>query len=306
MNTLTTTLLVLCAGAGSLLAQQKEKVQALLTINGKITSAYIADGNSETIRFTDDKKSVNYKDVRISSLETVYFLEPADYTEAMGLYRSRDYTAARTKFAEVAEHYEFLQTIPGNFSTLGAFYQMECCRKLEDLDTLMKLRENFLAEPLLRETDKQQVETYKYWDAVREKSWKRLVQFGESEKDSQVTGSLRAQMSYCIGRAYEGLQETRNALTAYNGGFVSDFAASEVVARNSARNSLRLLKNDKDVQQAIKLFGTKNDEPGSEGSQLLKEGVALAKLWDVALGGGEKLPSEYKMFLEYERDKGDK
>lgn len=298
MKTLTTTLLVFAASAGALLAQQKERVVALIGLNGEFNRVYIVDGTSKVLRFTDNEKSTVFKDVNVSSLDTLYFMEPDDFTAAMELFRSRNYTEARAKFAETAEKYKWLQGIDGNFHTLSVFYQMECCRKLGELDALKALLDTFLPEPLLRETDRQQVDVYKYWEAVRGKSWPRLVEIADSELEKHYPGALRAQISYCLGLAYEGMKEPRKALTAFNEGFISDFAASEAVARNSALGCLRLLSNNEDVQQAIKLYGTKDANPNSEGSQLLKEANAITKLWDIALGGGEKLPAEYKMFLK--------
>lgn len=300
MKILTTALLVLCASAGSLLGQQKEKAQALLAIKGEFVAAWLVDGNNKTLRFSENEDSTLFKDVTVSSLETLYFMEPADFTAAMELFRSRKYSDARAQFAAAAAKYKWLQGIAGNYSTLSIFYQMECCRKLGELDALKALLDSFLPEPLLREVDRQQVDIYKYWEAVRGKSWSRLVEIADSEMEKHYPGALRAQISYCLGMAYEGLDEPRKALTAFNGGFISDFAASEVVARNSALGCLRLLSNDEDVKQAIKLYGTKDANPNSEGSQLLKEANAVAKLWDIALGGGAPLPEEYKIFLKYD------
>lgn len=300
MKTLISIFLILGVSITGLSAQEKETVRALISIKGEFTFAWIVDGNSQELKFTDKENSTIYKNVRISGLDSIYFMEPADYAVAMELYRSHKYLEARTKFAETAEKYKWLEEIPGNYHTLAVFYQMECYRQLGELDALKALSENFVPEPLLRETDRQQVEVYKYWEAVRAKSWPRLIEIANSEIEKHYPGSLRAQIGYCLGLAYEAINEPRKALNAFNEGFVSDFAASKVVVRNSALASLRMLKNNEDVQLAMKLFGTKDESPNSEGAKLLKEAVAITKLWDLALGGGEKLPDEYKTFLAYE------
>jgi hypothetical protein len=54
------------------------------------------------------------------------------------------------------------------------------------------------------------------------------------------------------------------------------------------------------VKLAMKLFGTNDYNENSNGAFLIREGVALVRLWDKSLGGGEKLPQEYKSFLKYE------
>ena len=51
----------------------------------------------------------------------------------MDLYESRDYAGAREKFAECKKAFDTLDEIKGNYSALAGFYELETCRKLEDL-----------------------------------------------------------------------------------------------------------------------------------------------------------------------------
>ena len=50
---------------------------------------------------------------------------------------------------------------------------------------------------------------------------------------------------------------------------------------------------------AMKLYGSEEYDENSNGAFLIREGIALVKLWDKSLGGGEKIPAEYKIFLKY-------
>jgi hypothetical protein len=106
-------------------------------------------------------------------------------------------------------------------------------------------------------------------------------------------------MSYCHGLALEGLDKPIQALTAYNHAFVSDFAASEEITRKAALNCLRIIDNDDSVKLAKKLYNTEDHNPDSTGAFLIKEGIALIKLWDKTLGNGATLPANYKGLLRF-------
>ena len=265
--------------------------------------AWIVTADRRKLRYTETENSTSYEDKLISAVN-VYFLEPSAFSEAMALYRSRSYKEAHAQFGMCKDLYKKFQTVPGNYSTLAAFYQMECTRKQEDLAILDAEMEVFLADQLLHRSQKIQLEINSvFWDAVRTKAWNRIVSIGQDPKWSErkLSGGQRAQVSYCMALAYEGTKQPTKALNSYNGAFVADFSASEVITRKSALSCLRILKSHEDVLLAMKLFGTEEYSENSNGAFLIREGIALVKLWDKSLGGGAKLPDEYKIFLKYDK-----
>ncbi|MDB4578297.1 hypothetical protein N9105_03195 [Akkermansiaceae bacterium] len=289
--------------AASFVAGQTKEPRALIMTEDDDFPAFIVASSAKTLRYRETEQSTNYKDVRLSSIN-VYFLEPEEFTEAMELYRSRQYKAAFEKFGICAAAYKKVDEVPGNYSTLATFFQMECHRKLGDLEALEKMVETFVAGPLMRQQHLAQIEIYKvFWDAVRTKAWPRIVSIATDLEweERKLAGDLRAQVSYCTGLALEGVDKPLKALNAYNGAFVADFAASEVITRKAGLACLRILKTHEDVVLAMKLFGTDDFEENSNGAFLIKEGIALIKLWDKSLGGGEPLPAEYKVFLKYDK-----
>ena len=289
-------------------AQVKENVktpQVLIMTDDDSFKAWIVNAAGRELRYTETENSTSYVDARISAVN-VYFLEPSAFSEAMGLYRSRNYKDAHASFKACAELYKKFEEVPGNYSTLATFYQMECSRKLEDLTALEAEMSKFIDKALLNPQHKEQLEINRvFWEAVRTKAWSRLVSISEDPKwaERKLAGSLRAQLNYCAALAYEGVKEPTKALNAYNGTFVADFAASEVLTSKAALACLRILKSHEDVALAMKLFGTEEYSDSSNGAFLLKEGIALVKLWDKSLGGGAKLPDEYKVFLKYDQKK---
>ena len=300
--------LALLSLAGPATAQREENVetpQVLIMTDDDSFKAWIVNAAGRELRYTETENSTAYVDARIAAVN-VYFLEPSAFTEAMGLYRSRNYKDAHAAFKACAELYKKFEEVPGNYSTLATFYQMECSRKLEDLKSLDEELSKFIATPLLNNQHKVQLEINKiFWDAVRTKAWSRVISISEDPdwSERKLAGSQRAQINYCTALAYEGVKQPLKALNAYNGAFVADFAASEVITSQSALACLRILKSHEDVILAMKLFGTEEYSENSNGAFLLKEGIALVKLWDKSLGGGMKLPEEYKFFLKYDKEK---
>jgi hypothetical protein len=116
-------------------------------------------------------------------------------------------------------------------------------------------------------------------------------------KEVDMPGYQRVQVAYCHGLAYEGIKKPVKALNAYATAMVSDYGASEELVRLAALNSLRIYKADKDVQLAIKLWGTEDEDKNSNGYFRLREAGALAKAYKVVIG--KSLPAEFADLVKY-------
>ncbi|HBE96017.1 MAG TPA: hypothetical protein DDW68_02450 [Verrucomicrobiales bacterium] len=301
MKKIVTTALVLATSLGSAFAQNEKEPRALMFKGDDVLTGWIVAANDKVLRYKEKENSTVYRDLRLSTAK-VYFLEPPEFTEAMELFKSRNYAEAKDKFEACAKIYKKVDEIKGNYSTLSTFYQMECLRKLEELAQLSPLIEGLNFELLARTEHHTQVKIYSvFWEAVRTKSWSRLDAIASDPewRNLKVSGGLRAQMSYCQGLALEGIDKPIQALTAYNHAFVSDFAASEEITRKAALNCLRIIDNDDSVKLAKKLYNTEDHNPDSTGAFLIKEGIALIKLWDKTLGNGATLPANYKGLLKF-------
>lgn len=301
MKTIVTTALVLATSLGSAYGQKTKDAFALMFKGDDTLKGWIVAASSKTVRYKETENSTTFRDLRLSTAK-VYFLEPVEFTEAMELYKSRNYAEAKDKFAACAALFKKVEEVKGNYSVLSTFYQMECLRKLEDLAQLEPMIQDLNVELLPRDEHRTQVEIYSvFWEAVRTKSWSRLDAIASDPKwkNRKLSGGLRAQISYCHGLALEGIDKPINALTAYNHAFVADFAASEEISRKAALNCLRIIDNEESVKLAKKLYSTEDHDPDSVGSFLIKEGIALIKLWDKTLGNGATLPANYKGLLKF-------
>jgi len=301
MKTFLITTLALLSGLMSLHAQGETSLQALIMNDENTFKGFIIASDDANILWKETENSTTRRKASLAT-HKVYFLQPQEFSEAMEAYKGRNYEAAQPLFKGCYEKYKSVRTIPGNYSTLAGFYEMDCARRLEDLDTLAALHSQFDPEKLLHEFHKTQFKIYGvFWDAVRTKSWARLdaVVMSEEWRNARLPGNLRTQICYCHGLALEGMNEPVRALNSYNGAFVGDFAATGELAKKAALNCMRILAEHPDVQLTMDLYNTEDYSRDSNGAFLIKEGTALLSLWDKTLGGGDKVPEKYKIFLKY-------
>lgn len=281
-------------------AQEAQQTEAFLIYEGgDIERVWITAASATAIRYKETAQAVDTKDARISDIESIYILEPPALTEAIELFQARKYPEAKDKLAAVQTNYKSLQELPDNPSTTAAFLVLECLRKSGDLEGLGKALESFDKSGLTREHQLRQLELYAMWDAVRSKDWPRLENIAKERIKERLPGYQRAQVGYCLGLALDSQDKILPAINAYNIAMTADTGASEDITRSAALNALRLYQKDPGVQTAIKLWGTKDENPNTTGHQLLLECGALAELYEMTLGGGSPLPAEAKGLLKY-------
>jgi tetratricopeptide (TPR) repeat protein len=295
---------VFLATAAALVAQeaaQPFQLEALLVEKeGGFQKVWIVAGTKTQVRYKETEVAVETKDARISDYSGVYLYEPKDYTAALDLYQARKYAEAREAFAKVKDRCKSVAAMDNNPAALATFYEMECMRRMGDLEALnTALGGKFTKDPLTRESQLRQFEIYVMWDAVRTKSWDRLDILAKERDAIKLPGDQRAQVAYCHGLALEGLGRPAEALGAYATAMTADAAASEELAREAALRTLAIHKADPLVQQAIKVWGTKDENKNSPGYAHLNEAGAVASLYELSLGAGKPLPDEYKALLKY-------
>jgi hypothetical protein len=297
-----TTLVALVFATSSVLAQRFQQEAVLIFDDGRVETVWIADANKAKFLYYATVAGVDQNTMLNSKPKSIWLIEPSEYTQAMELYQGRKYEAARGEFAKVRETYSKLKTLPDNHSSLAAFYEMECLRKLGLLDELAKAQEGFLPDDrnsLSREYQLAQLELYALWDAVRTKDWSRLELQCNAKLETKMPGYQRAQVGYCLGLALEGQQKPLAAIDAYNIAMTADTGTSEVITRKAAENALRLYTEDPEVQKAMRLWGTPDEKKNSFGALRLEEAASLAGLYELTLGDGKPLAEESKALLKY-------
>jgi tetratricopeptide (TPR) repeat protein len=274
----------------------------LIYEDGTSDNAFIVAATRSEIRYRPTPQAIDTTDMKLSEVQAVYLLEPKMYREAMEFYQARKYAEAKDLFVKVKEMFKPTAALDNNYSTLAGFYELECMRRLGDLDGLAKGVEVFRKDGLMREHHLKQLEIYMFWDALRTKSWQRLVSLGEARLQEKLPAYQRAQVAFCVANAYEALKQSSKALNAYNTAMVADLGATEEIAEQSAIAIMRIHQASPEVQLAIKLWGTPDENKNSTGFLNLQEAASVAALYNLTLGGGKKLPSTFVPLLKFKPD----
>ena len=282
-------------------AQQSFQSPALLIEeSGAFKRVWLMAATNTSIRFRATETSTSHEDAKISDYEAIYLYEPAELSAAMDLYNGRKYEEAKAKFIEIQERFKPLMPLENSPGALAAFYEMECLRKLGDLEGLSAALQKLVKDPLTREDHLRQLELYVLWDAVRTKSWDRLLILTSERQKTRLPGNQRAQVAYCQGLALEGLERPKDeALLAYQTAITADAGASEEITRQAALRILAIHAADPEVKLAIDLWGSPDENKAGPGYSNLLEASAMASLYELSLGGGTALPAEYKKFTKF-------
>lgn len=291
---------VLSAQAPATTAERVLIESVLIYEDDEYEKVYLLGGTETNVYYVPVPNAIKVEAKRRSELLGLYITEPKDYSEALALFENRKYTEALDKFRAVKKRYAKFTPLPGNHSALAGFYEMECLRNLEDLEGLAAAVADYRSENLQREDQLQQIEIYIFWDAVRQKQWDRLDRLAKEWTKRSVPNSLRAQIAYCHALSLEALKRPTEALNAYAIAMTADYTKSEVIVRNSVLNSLRVYASIPEVQTAMKLWGSSDEDPNSSGYNLLVEANSLARLYIKAgFGAGAELPTLQKAFLKF-------
>ena len=259
----------------------------------------LVDASTSVIHYRKSAESPDLSSVDRSVLKSVYLFEPRIYHDAMKFYRARNYAEARELFAESKRSYQSTSALPDNFSSLGAFYELECYRRLGDLEGLAKALEGFRKASLTRENQLSQMALYVFWDAVRTKSWERIVALAAERLNDKLPSGQRAQIAFCSAKAHEELGQLDMALNAYNVAMVVDIGTSEEIAGQAACAVMRIHLADPEVQRAIQTWGSAEENRNSRGFRKLQEAAAVAVLYQMTLGGGKALPGPFSQLPSF-------
>jgi tetratricopeptide (TPR) repeat protein len=277
----------------------------LIKEDGSFQRAWLTAATKSSIHYRETEAAVDSVEAELSDFKTVFLFEPREFAAAMDLYQARRYEEAKKEFIAVKERFKTLYPLENSHAALAAFYEMECLRKLGDLEGLAATLQKFDKSQLTRDTQLRQLELYVLWDAVRTKSWDAIDKLARERAKTRLPGDQRAQVAYCHGLALEGLKRPEEALFAYQTAMTADSGASEEIARQAALRVLSILNADAEVRKAIQAWGTKEENKSAAGYARLTEAAAVASLFEMTLGAGFSLPAEFQELLKYRPATGD-
>jgi hypothetical protein len=273
----------------------------LVEKSGAVRNIRLVSADGTTIRFLDEKNPPGIASCPRSGVVSVGIDVPAGLREAMNFYRARRFPEALAGFVKVREQFKPIDVLEDNPSTLAGFYQMECLRQMGDLEGLAGARRSFVKEPLTRAYQLRQLELDEVWESVHSRNWDRVETLAKERATVRLPGDQRAQVAYCQGLALEGLNRPEEALSAYDVAMIADAGASEEIARQAALRVLAIHLADPEVQAAMKLRDAGNADKTSPGWLKLTDAAGVARLFQLSLGAGTPLPTEFAEFLKDEQ-----
>ncbi len=290
-----------------LVTAQTQKIPARIYLkDGTHVDAFITAYRKGFVSYIQTGKDLRPKRKGPKDIQSIYFKEVAIFKEAMDLYKSRKYAQAKKKFIACEDAYKIVETVSDNYSTRAGFFSLECSRRLFDLEALSNGMKTFRKDALTRPHQLEQLEVNAFWEAFRLEEWEGLNTLALEWAARKVTGSQRAQIAYCHGRAYEELAKkdpklTIKALNTYNRALSADFATSTELVIASASSVLRIYAEDPKVKLAMKHWKTRKTSGGGVGQQRLREANAMVRFYQQ--GGFDKikdLSDDAKKFLKYD------
>lgn len=299
-------LLTLLIPAITLSATAQEAFEArtvLSTKDGKNLVGWIVDASKTQIRYKESPAATAFTNANIKDFDVIYFMEPAEFSAAMDLYEAGKYEEAKAEFIKFKDRSKIVANIEDNFHTLSAFYEMESLRNLGDYEGLATALQSFSKEPLSRAHHLRQLDLYVMWDAVKSKSWDRVLSIASEREGEELPGYQRVQVAYAKGLALQNTDRSPEAIIAYTTALTADAGASETLVNQAALNLLEIYNKDEEVQAALAAWGTDNEKKNSPGYARLKEAAALARIYEQLLNTGKALPEPYKAFLKVEEKK---
>jgi len=309
--TILSSIYLLCVTSATAQEEPELPKGRLLYSNGSHDDVYVISYKAGVATYRTNMKSLNILQAKKPALEAIYFYEPQIFTEAMHLYRAKNYSEAKVKFAECEASFKSVNSLPDNYATLAGFYTMECSRRSGDLEALSAELEKYRKDGLTRENHHLQLEVYTFWEAVRLKDWALIDRLaaGTSWQDRKLPSELRAQIEYCHALALdelakEGPKEDSSrwgaAINAYNRVLSVDATASIDLVLKAANSLMRIYSEDKGVQAAMKNRKDGANKTFSAGDQKLMEANTLAQYYkQVGFHEIQPLSADYEEFLKY-------
>ena len=309
--TILSSIYLLCVTSATAQEEPELPKGRLLYSNGSHDDVYVISYKAGVATYRTNMRSLNILQAKKPALEAIYFYEPQIFTEAMNLYRAKNYSEAKVKFAECEASFKSVDSLPDNYATLAGFYKMECSRRSGDLEALSAELEKYRKDGLTRENHHLQLEVYTFWEAVRLKDWALIDRLaaGTSWQDRKLPSELRAQIEYCHALALdelakEGPKEDSSrwgaAINAYNRVLSVDATASIDLVLKAANSLMRIYSEDKGVQAAMKNRKDGANKTFSAGDQKLMEANTLAQYYkQVGFHEIQPLSADYEEFLKY-------
>ena len=273
--------------------------RAIVISGGRSDEVLLTKASKTQLFYKNRARDTADRTIDRNLVSNVYFFRTESYQRAFEAYAKGEFKIAKELFKGCKEEFATFDSIPGDYSSLSAYYEMECARRLGDLEASMTLFKSFRPEKLINESQRSQLEIYSIWENVSAESWDKVLTLARLLEKKKLPGYQQAQISYCQGLAYQGKGEKDQAIAKYNEGIaLSEFREPELIENASEKIIDILLQNEK-VGELLKKAGKiKEENKFDQAYQDLKQASALALVWDSLTNQTRDLPSKYKKLLK--------
>ncbi len=257
--------------------------------SSSLTNVFLVKLDKVNLHYQKRLKSSVVKQLPRRAVKSIFFYEPQIFSDALALYKKGKFEKARQKFEKCKEEHAAYQEFTGNYSTLAGYYEIECMRRLGDLEGMDRLLNLFNPEALDNENYLTQIEIYSFWTALSRGSWKRVLRLADAWKRKLIPPSQRTQIRYCRALAIAELYPSQQALEAlYIVIAGSVYTEPELIEKAFVMALEILLRN-------VRIPTSSQSQPYSEP---LQEAIALAHVWNDSLGRSQDLPKRYQKLLK--------
>lgn len=262
---------------------------------------FLVAASDTKIRFQRTEFGASTEDMLREDVQTIFFFEPDLFTTAKRTYDLGNYEQALGEFRTCKKEFERLNNIPGNYSSLAGFYEMECLRRLGRYPELKDARLNFNPEGLRRQTMRDQIELYRMWEQLGDESWRALASSGSERIFVTRNPSHRVQVAYCTGVAQVNMLQPLLALDSFAVAMTADGGASADLARESAIQSLDIYLKDEvtTLAREQETSGSDDFNPAGVGALRLAQAGSIITVFENSFGIGHTLPERFEVFRRY-------
>lgn len=269
---------------------------------GASKQVFLTSTDKKTITYLDTPQDKSPDQFERKDVKSIFFFRPSSFQKGFDAIQNGKFDLAVTHFAKCKDEYKKLNSLKGNYSVISAFYEMESTRRSGNLEGFGQLLDEFRPETLTNENHIQQLEIYPFWNALQAKSWKKIDQLAKQWTTKKLSGSHKAQISYCHGLAYDGLGQKEEALFKLNEVIVFSQLKERELVINAAQKIIDIILSEPSVEEALKTVGTRKENKTTREYRKLIEAASVAKLWDnLSAVQGRSLPSKYKKLLKVEK-----
>lgn len=299
MKTFTKALLIAAFAASPLSA--KPAPAKLIIDDTDFEDVFLVAASDTKVRFQRSEFGQSTEDMEREFIQSIYFIEPDEFAAAKRTFDLGDYETALKQMQAVKREYRTLNNLPGNYSSLAGFYEMECLRNLGRLTELKEARLNFDPTGLTRQYQREQIDLYRLWEQMADESWRSLANTAPDLALSTRVSGLRAQYGYLGGMGMMNASQPIKALNSFAIAMTADGGASKKIARESAIQSLEILLADESTTFAREqeAAGAEDYNPQSVGALRNVQAGAVITVYENSFGIGYPLPEKFEVFRKY-------